>query len=145
MASKPSEELLKLEATLAKTQKATETAEMEIGQLRDELRQSSDRETNVRAQARKAVKDAQEKLQDEVTTHKRTMESLTKHIDTEAHAEQEILELREEAKKQQQWFDDHLASSAEVAKQAEQILKNQIAEMEDCHEREKKLWAEIKL
>ena len=145
MASKPSEELLKLEATLAKTQKATETAEMEIGQLRDELRQSSDRETNVRAQARKAVKDAQEKLQDEVTTHKRTMESLTKHIDTEAHAEKKILELRKEAKKQQQWFDDHLASRSEVAKQAEQVLKNQIAGMEDHHEQEKKLWAEIKL
>ena len=76
-------------------------AEMEIGRLRDELRQSSDRETNVRAQARKAVKEAQEKLQAEVTAHKRTMESITKHIDMEAHAEQKILELREEAKKQQ--------------------------------------------
>ena len=112
---------------------------MEIGRLRDKLRQSLDWETNVRAQARKAVKDAQEKLQAEVTAHKRTLESLTKHIDTEAHAEQKILELREEAKKQQQWFEDHLASSAEVAKQAEQILKNQIVGMEDRHEREKKL------
>ena len=58
------------------------TAETEIGRLRDELRQSLDRETNVRAQARKAVKDTQEKLQAEMTAHKRTMESLTKHIDT---------------------------------------------------------------
>ena len=41
--------------------------------------------------------------------------------------------------------EDHLASSAEVAKQAEQILKNQIAGMEDHHEREKQLWAEMKL
>ena len=73
------------------------------------------------------------------------MESITKHIEMEAHAEQKILELREEAKKQQQWFDDHLASREEVAKQAEQILKNQIAGMEDRHEKEKKLWAEIKL
>ena len=32
------EELRNLEATLAKTQKAVETAEMEIGRLRDELR-----------------------------------------------------------------------------------------------------------
>ena len=54
--STPPEELRKLEATLAKTQKAAETAETEIGRLRDELRQSSDRETNVRAQARKVVK-----------------------------------------------------------------------------------------
>ena len=139
------EELRNLEAALAKTQKAVETAEMEIGRLRDELRQSSDRETNVRAQARKAVKEAQEKLQAEVTAHKRTMESIAKKIEREAHAEQKILELREEAKKQQQWFDDHLAGREEVAKQAEQILKNQIAGMEDRHEQEKKLWAEIKL
>ena len=87
VATTPPEELRKLEAALAKTQKAAETAETEIGRLRDELRQSSDRETNVRAQARKAVKEAQEKLQAEVTAHKRTMEFLTKHIDTEAHAE----------------------------------------------------------
>ena len=45
--------------------------------------------------------DAQEKLQAEVTAHKRTLDSLTKRIDVEAHAEQKILELREEAKKQQ--------------------------------------------
>ena len=83
--------------------------------------------------------------QEEVTSHWRTLESLTKRIDMEAHAEQKIMELREEAKKQQQWFDDHLASSAEVAKQAEQILKNQIAGMEDCHETEKQLWADMKL
>ena len=69
-----------------------------MGRLRDELRQSSDQETSVRAQARKALKEAQEKLQKEVTAHKRTLVSLTKHIDTEAHAEQKILELREEAK-----------------------------------------------
>ena len=50
------------------------------------------------------------------------MECLTKHINMEAHAEQKILELREEPKKQKQWFEDHLASNAELAKQAEQIL-----------------------
>ena len=38
VASKPPEELRKLEAALAKTQKAAETAETEIGRLRDELR-----------------------------------------------------------------------------------------------------------
>ena len=73
------------------------------------------------------------------------MESIAKKIESEAHAEQKILELRAEAKKQQQWFNDHLAGREEVAKQAEQILKNQIAGMEDRHEKEKKLWAEIKL
>ena len=82
-------------------------------------------------------------MQQEVAAYRRTLESLTKRIDTEAHAEQKILELREEAKKQKQWFEEHLASSAEVAKQAKQILKNQIAGMEDRHEREMQLWAEM--
>ena len=99
----------------------------------------------MRAQAGKAVKDAQEKLQEEVTAHKRTMEALTKHVNTEAHAKKKILELREEGKKQQQWFEDHLASSAELAKQVEQILKNQIAGIEERHAREAQLWAEMKL
>ena len=139
------DELRNLETVLAKTQQVAETIETEVGRLRDELRQSSDRETSVRVQARKALKDAQKKFQDEVTGHKRTLESLTKHIDTKAHVEQKIPELREEAKKQKQWFEDHLASSAELAKQAEQILKNQIAGMEERHEREKQLWAEMKL
>ena len=105
-----------LKIALAKAQKAVETAKIGVGRLWDELRQSFDRETGVRAQVQKALKHAQEKLQEEVTAHKRTMDVLIKHINTEAHAEQKILQLREEAKKQQQWFDDHLASSAEVAK-----------------------------
>ena len=96
-----SEELRNLETALAKAQKAAGTSEMEIGRLRDELRQSSDRETTVRAQARKAIKDAQDKLQDEVAAHKRTMDAISKHIKREAHAESRILELREEARKQQ--------------------------------------------
>ena len=54
------------------------------------------------------------------------MVSITKHIDMEAHTKQKILELWEE-----------------VAKQAKQILKNQIPGMKDRREKEKKLWAEI--
>ena len=76
--------------------------------------------------------------------HQRTLESLTKHIDTEAHAELKILELRGEAEKQKQWFEDHLASNIEVAKQAEQLLKNHIVGMEDHHERVRQLGAKMK-
>ena len=53
--------------------------------------------------------------------------------------------MREEAKKQKQWFKDHLASSAELAQQVEQILKNQIAGIEERHAKEEQLWAEMKL
>ena len=96
----------------------------------------SDRKTSVRAQARMALKEVEEKLQEEVTAHKRTMEALTKHINMEAHTEQKILELRQEAKKQQQWFEDYLTSSAELAKQAEQIPKDQISGIEERHAKE---------
>ena len=52
------------------------------------------------------------------------MELLTTHINREAHAEQKILELREGTKKQQQWFEEQLISRAELARQAEPILKD---------------------
>ena len=87
----------------------------------------------MRAQARKELKEAQEKLQEEVSVHKRTLEALTKHINTKAHIEQKILEMREEAKKQQQWFENQLVSRADLAKQSEQILK------------EVQLWVDMKL
>ena len=86
----------------------------------------------------------QEKLQEEVTAHKRTLDALTKHVNTEAHTEQKILELREEAKKQQQWFEDQLASMVDLAKQEEQILNDQIANMEEHHMKEVQLWADMK-
>ena len=53
--------------------------------------------------------------------------------------------MRADAKKQQQWFKDQLADQAEVAKQSEQILKDQICNMEDTHTREVQLWADMKL
>ena len=77
--------------------------------------------------------------------YKRTLDALTKHINMEAHAKQKILEIREEAKKQQQWFEDQLARRADLAKQSEQILKDQISNMEENHAKEAQLWADKKL
>ena len=50
-------------------------------------------------QARKARKEALEKLQEEVVAHKHTCKSFANHINKEAHAEQKILKMREDAKK----------------------------------------------
>ena len=72
------------------------------------------------------------------------MDAISKHIEREAHAEAKILELREEARKQQRWFDEHMANREELAKQTEQILKNEMAGMEEHHQQEKKLWEGIK-
>ena len=60
------------------------------------------------AQAHKALKEMQDKLQEEVAAHQHTSEALTQRIYMEARAEQKILEMREEAKKQKQWFEEHL-------------------------------------
>ena len=56
-ASITQEELRNLETALAKTQKESETTETEVGRLWDELRQSLDWETSIKAQARKALKE----------------------------------------------------------------------------------------
>ena len=42
-------------------------------------------------------------------------------------------------------FEDQLASRADLAKQAQQILKDQIANMEEHHAKEVQLWAYVKL
>ena len=42
-------------------------------------------------------------------------------------------------------FEDQLASRADLAKQAQQILKDQIANMEEHHAKEVHLWADMKL
>ena len=68
----------------------------------------------MRAQACKVLKEVQGKIQDEVTAHKHSMDALTIHINTEA-------------KEQQQWFKNQLASPPNVTKQIEHILKDQIA------------------
>ena len=56
-------------ALTAKAKRATKLAEMEIDCLRSELRQSSDREANIRVKGRKAVKTLQDKLDVEVAAH----------------------------------------------------------------------------
>ena len=58
-----------LATTLARAQKTAETAEIETGRLREELIQSSDRERDVRATARKVVKDFQVQLEMETSAH----------------------------------------------------------------------------
>ena len=54
--------------------------------------------------------------------------------------------MRENGKKQQlEWFEDQLVSKAELAKQADQTLKDQIHNFEDIHAREAQFWADMKL
>ena len=77
-------------------------AETEVGRLRDELWQSSDKETSVLVQARKALKEMQDKLQGETAAHQRTGEALNQRLDAEGQAERKILEMWEDAKKQKQ-------------------------------------------
>ena len=52
-----------------KAKKAAKLAETEIDRLHTELCQSSDRETNIRAKGRKAIKALEDKLQAEEVAH----------------------------------------------------------------------------
>ena len=63
---------------MAKEKCVMELAESKIERLRFELRQSSDREVVIRAKGRKATKTLQEKVDVEVTAHKRTLAELNK-------------------------------------------------------------------
>ena len=64
-----SAEVTTLATMLAKAQKAVETAEVEIGRLRDELRQSLDREKDGWATTRKVDEEPQEQLQVKTSAH----------------------------------------------------------------------------
>ena len=72
------EEIAAQKAIAAKAKRATQLAESEIDRLRSELRQSSDREKDIRAKGRKAVKALEEKLEAEAAAHTRTKEENTK-------------------------------------------------------------------
>ena len=87
----------------------------------------------------------QDKLQEDIVTHQRTHEPLNQHLDSEEQAEWKIVEMREEAKKQKQWFENQLPSWSELVKQAEQTLKDEINRLEDIHAWEATLWKDIKL
>ena len=87
-------------AFLVKAQKAVEITETEVGRLKDELWQYSDREKE----------EMQEKLQEETSAHQWTGEAFNQRLYLEGQAEWKILEMREDAKKQKQWFKDQLAS-----------------------------------
>ena len=61
-------------ALTAKAKRALRLAESEISCLRAELRQSSNKETHIRAKGRWAIKDLEDKLTAESASHARTKE-----------------------------------------------------------------------
>ena len=64
--------------TTEKTKRALRKAESEIDRLRGELRQSSERERDIRAKGRKAVKSLEEQLSMEHTEHDLTTDANNK-------------------------------------------------------------------
>ena len=80
-----------------------------------------------------------EQLQEETSTHQQSVEALNQRLNTEAKPERKILELRKEAKKQQQWYEEQLDRAQELAKQTEKTLNNEIARLEDFHAWETRL------
>ena len=81
-------------------------AESEIDRLRAELRQSSDRETDIRAKGRKAIKDLDEKL-----TTESAAQAITKEANSKLREEANKMEgvnkgLRELLEKQKAWYNE---------------------------------------
>ena len=123
----------------SKSAKAADTAEIEIGRVRDELRQSSDRERAVRATSQKVIKDLHEQLQLETSAHQQTIESLNKLLEMEAQVGVKIQELHEATKKQKQWYEEQLYMQRKLTKQTETTLNNEMARLENLLARETKL------
>ena len=93
------EEVAAQAAIAAKAKKATQLAETEINRLQLELCQSSDREADIRAKGRKAVKTIQDKLDAEIAAHGRTKEERDKLHEEGIKKETIISALQEAAQK----------------------------------------------
>ena len=81
---------------------------MEIDRLRAELHQSSDRETNICAKGRKAIKNLEHQLQAKVATHKATKEEYEKLREESNKKDVATKGLRELADKKKTWYEEKL-------------------------------------
>ena len=82
--------------------------ESKIDLLHSELRHSSDREKDIQAKGRKAVKDLEEKLKAEAAAHTRTKEENSKLREGAQKSETAITRLRALLEKKKTWFDEQL-------------------------------------
>mgnify|MGYP000438619147 CR=1 FL=1 len=124
---------------VAKEKKAADIAEMEIGHLWDELWQSSNRENDIRAMARKSIKELKEKLDTETLAHKQTVEAFTKRIEAQAQAKVKIQELCKASKKLHRWYNEQIDNECQLSKDIQEGLHKEMARFEGLHKQKPKL------
>ena len=102
------EEIEAQTAIASKAKRVVQLAESEIDHLRAELRQSSDREKDIRANGRKAVKTLEEKLVAETAQHTWTKEENAQLREEAKKSEAAIAGLQALLEKKKVWFDEQL-------------------------------------
>ena len=144
--SEPSHEK-EIEAQMAATEKAKRAlrkAESEIDRLRGELRQSSERERDIRAKGRKAIKSLEEQLAMEHSAHDVTTGAnnrLQEEVKKLEDVNQRLRSVLEERKK---GYEEQLKHEQEETQQVRRLLENEEGEIIDRHEREAAILTKMK-
>ena len=138
------EEIEAQTAIAAKAKRALRQAESEIDRLHAELRQSSDRECDIWAKGRKAVRDLEEKWTAESAAH-----ALTKEANNKLREEMGKLEgvnkgLRELMDKRKEAHNEQLQQEREETRQLQIRLTKEKDELNELHVREAAIWKEMK-
>ena len=138
------EELEAQIAITAKAKKVAQLAQLEIDRLRSELRQSLDRETDIRAKGHKAVKVLEEKLGNEEKPHAAIKEEKGK-LQEEFHKLEKInTGLGELLEKKKVWYEEQLTKERESLREEEARLRKDMSRMEELHSRESDIWSKMK-
>ena len=123
--------------TTQKTKRALRKAESEIDRLRGELRQSSEREREIRAKGRKAVRKLEEQLAMEHSAHDVATSEVTKLEDVNKR-------LRSVLEERKKGYEEQLFQEREEALMIRGRLQKEKDELINEHEKEAAIWKEMK-
>ena len=130
--------------TTQKTKRALRKAESEIDRLRGELRQSSEREREIRAKGRKAVRRLEEQLAMEHSAHDVTTSENTRLQDEVTKLEDVNKRLRSVLEERKKGYEEQLFQEREEALMIRGRLQKEKDELINEHEKEAAIWKEMK-
>ena len=130
--------------TTEKTKRALRKAESEIDRLRGELRQSSERERDIRAKGRKAVRKLEEQLAMEHSAHDVTTSENNRLQDEVTKLEDVNKRLRSVLEERKKGYEEQLNHEREEAQLVRRRLQKENEELLDHHGKEAAIWKEMK-
>ena len=130
--------------TTEKTKRALRKAESEIDRLRGELRQSSERERDIRAKGRKAVRRLEEQLAMEHSAHDVTTSENNRLQDEVTKLEDVNKRLRSVLEERKKGYEEQLNHEREEAQLVRRRLQKENEELLDHHGKEAAIWKEMK-